>query len=114
MHKQDDQDIPKLQADDRLVEIELLFQTALKDLKDKKDTDVDFEYLFSLVDIYNKFYEPVTSNDKRWLGYTEEILVLLSESGEEAAMEMKKMIDMDRPVNAYQKAMNRSSEMEEE
>ena len=66
------------------------------------------------MDIYNKFYEPVASNDKRWLGYTEEILALLSESGEEAAMEMKKMIDMDRPVNAYQKAMNRSSEMEEE
>jgi len=109
MHKQD---TPKLQADDRIVEIELLFQTALKDLKAKKDTDVDFEHLFSLVEIYNKFYEPVESNDKRWLSYTEEILVFLSDSGEDIEMEMKQIVDMDRPMRAYQKAMNTSSDME--
>jgi|GEM_PF-5230089 len=106
------QDITQLQADDRIVEIELLFQTALNDLKEKQETDVDFEHLFSLVEIYNKFYEPVKANDKRWMGYIEEILTFLSQSAEDTEISIKQMINMDRPMRAYQKAIDTSSDME--
>ncbi len=99
----------KLAPDDRLVEIEQLFQTALQELKDQKDTDVDFERLFGLVEIYNNFYEPVEANERRWLKYTEEILALLDDAGDVAEKAMKHMMDVDRPMKAYQKAIETSS-----
>lgn len=104
----------KLPADDRLVEIELLFQTALNELRKNKETDVDFKHLFGLVEIYHKFYEPVESNDKRWRDYTEELLSLLADSHEEVSSEIKQMIDTDKPMRAYQKAVDASHSIKEE
>jgi hypothetical protein len=111
MDKQTD---TKLQTDDRIVEIELLFQTALDELRKDKETDVDFERLFGLVEIYHKFYEQVESNDKRWRDYTEELLILLAESHEELSSDMKQMIDTDGPIRAYQKAVGASNKIKEE
>ena len=108
-HKQEEQ---KRQPDKHVANIELLFQAALHDLQTKNDTDVDFEHLFALVDMYNKFYERNEIVERRWLGYTEELAILLSTAEHQTEAELKQMIDIDRPMKAYQKAIDTSNNEE--
>jgi hypothetical protein len=106
MHEQEAQ---KRKPDEHVAHTEMLFQTALHDLKTHNDTDVDFERLFALVDIYNKFYETNDIVEKRWFGYTQELVKILSETEHQTEAALKQMIDIDRPMKAYQKSIDISN-----
>ena len=106
MHKSAEHKLP---PDEKVAQTEILFQTAISDLRANHDTDVDFELLSSLVDMYHKFYDVNKIVEKRWLGYTEEIIKLLEDAEHKAAAELKQMIDTDRPMKAYQKAIDTSN-----
>jgi len=95
----------KEESVDRLIQIEVLFQKALDDLRTRQYTDVDFEYLDSMLDIYVKFYEPDESNIRRWDGYLEELSKLVHESRASNNMMMSKLVNLDKPMKAYQKAV---------
>jgi hypothetical protein len=109
MHKSEE---VKYGPDEHTAHTEILFQEALNDLRSKLDTDVDFEHLFALVDMYHKFYEVNEIVEKRWLSYIEEILILLDRAQHTTESELKQMIDTDRPMKAYQKAIDAANNEE--
>ena len=102
----------KREPDEHTARTEMLFQQALNDLKTNHDTDVDFEDLFALVDMYHNFYYIDEIVEKRWLAYTEEILKLLAQAEHETEAELKQMMDTDRPMKAYQKAIDAANNEE--
>lgn len=99
--------------DDLLVEIEFLFQKAINELKEDNKTEIDFEYLCSLLGIYRKFYETQETNNSRWNEYTIELGDLLRKSREDAENTLKKLLESDKALTAYQNAQSRYLESEE-
>ena len=109
MHKEDPTEM--------LLQIEMLFQKALEELRATKDTEIDCENLLELVAIYEKHYKPDVTLEKRWKEYTAEMLDILEESIEEQEDLMQNIMARNAPIKAYEKAAmvsNNSTEDEEE
>ena len=90
--------------------IEVMLQIALKDLKTKSETDINFDELSELMNEYKKFDQLNDQLMKRWEGYTSELSDILKGIVSEAEQNLKQIVDLDRPIQAYQKAIDRSKE----
>lgn len=96
-----------------LIRIELLFQTAINELKENNETDVDFDYLSSTLETYSKCYEPQEAANIRWHGYTIELTDLLRKSREGSEDTLRKLLASDKALTAYQTAQYLHPEDEE-
>lgn len=105
--------MPKEESVEMMLQIEMLFQRMLEELRETKDTEVDCEHLFSLVEIYEKHYDANEVLDKRWTGYIDEILIIFEKSIKEQENLMRNTIELDAPITAYEKAAQMSRDYQD-